>query len=360
MKKIKLLILAPQSIHTRKWVEPFSKDRDFEILVVSFDTGNKDVLNGLPTKVVRHKFGKFGYFLSFKEFKKVSDEFKPDIIHAHFVTSYGYMASKLKFHPFIVSAWGSDITLAEKNFLRRNIVKKVLNSADYVNFAGDYLKKIAIEFGFDPSKRNEAFQYGVDLEKISKYRVNFDEKDHNIVVSPRGFSDVYNFKNQILAMKIVHEIKPEIKLLMYGGGNVLEAKKLVSKVGLENCIEIKGKVDQDILWDSIGKSMAILSVPHRDGTPLSLLESMALGAFPIVSDIPPNKEWVKDKKTALIVNPDSPEEIAHAIISIFDDVSMAKIAFDLNSENVSSKADYKRNIQKMREVYIEFLKQSRR
>lgn len=355
MKKIRLLILAPQSIHTKKWVKPFAIDPEFEVLVISFDSGNKDILNGLPSKVVKNKFGKFGYFLSVSEFRKIFDEFKPDIIHAHFVSSYGYIASKMNFHPLIVSAWGSDITLAQNNFFRRRLVKNVLNSADYVNFAGEYLRKIAIQIGFNSKRSNDVFQYGVDIKTISKYRKSFDSRDKNIIISPRGFADVYNVKNQILAIKSVKNRRSDLKLIMYGGGDSTIAKNLIDNLKLTDNVEIMGKVDQNILWERIGKSSMVLSVPHRDGTPLSLLESMALGAFPIVSDIPPNREWIEDKKNGLIADDNSPEEIANSMIFAFENPELLERSFNTNFEMIKLKADYDSNMQRMREIYKSFL-----
>ncbi len=350
MKKIKLLIFAPQSIHTKKWIEPFLKDNDFEVLIVSFDSGNKEILNGLPAKIVKSKFGKFGYLFSVNEFKKIFKEFEPDIIHAHFVTSYGYIASKMNFHPFILSAWGSDITLTQKNFFRRGLVKNILNLADYVNFAGEYLKDMAIKIGFDSKKPHDVFQYGVDIENIIKYRKPVDDRE-NLIISPRGFADVYNTKNQILAMKNVVEKNSKVKLLMYGGGDNSDAKKLVDELHLNDNVKIIGKVDQNTLWSQIGTSLIVLSVPHRDGTPLSLLESMALGAFPIVSNIQPNREWIEDKRNGFLVDENSPEEIAQVVISALENQELIKSAFDQNLAIIKSRADYVKNIQKMKAIY---------
>ncbi|BBJ28321.1 glycosyltransferase family 4 protein [Athalassotoga saccharophila] len=355
MNKIKLLIFAPQSIHTRKWVEPFLNDNDFEVLVVSFDLGNREILNGLPAKTVKSKFGKFGYFFSVNKFKKIFDEFKPDLIHAHFVTSYGYIASKIGFHPLVLSAWGSDITLAEKSSLRRRIVRSVLNSSDYVNFAGEYLKDMAIKIGFDLKKPHDVFQYGVDTQNIVKYRKPIDDRE-NLIISPRGFAEVYNVKNQILAMKNVVEKNSTAKLFMYGGGDSSKAKKLVDELHLNDSVKIIGKVDQNTLWSQIGKSLIVLSVPFRDGTPLSLLESMALGAFPVVSKIPPNEEWVEDRKNGLLVDEDSPEEIAKAINLALENSEIIRSSFDCNLEIIRLRADYLKNIQKIKEIYKSYFK----
>ena len=42
-------------------------------------------------------------------FKKTIKDFKPNILHAHYASSYGILGYLIKFKPFILSVWGSDI-----------------------------------------------------------------------------------------------------------------------------------------------------------------------------------------------------------------------------------------------------------
>ena len=47
----------------------------------------------------------------------------PDIIDAHYLTSYGIFASRLNFHPFIINCWGSDVLIDPKIFGAEHIKK---------------------------------------------------------------------------------------------------------------------------------------------------------------------------------------------------------------------------------------------
>jgi len=338
----------------KKQIEPFVKDPEFEVLVASFDSGNAEILKNLPTRIVKTKFGKFGYLLTISEFKKILDEFKQDLVHAHFVTSYGYVAKKLNFHPLVLSVWESDITLAQSNLLRKRLVKEILNSADYVNFAGEWLKKIAINIGFDEKIKHDVFQYGIDIDKITKFRRSLELRDNSIIISPRGFDDVYNWPRQIEAMDRALKSNKNLNLVMYmyGGGDTSYARKMVKDLSLEEKIHVVGKVNQDVLWKEIGKARIVLSVAKRDGTPLSLLESMALGAFPIVSNIAPNREWIKDKNNGFIVDENSPEAIATAISLAVKNYELFMKAFEKNIKIVEGRANYVNNIQRMKEIYL--------
>ena len=51
----------------------------------------------------------------------------------HYATSYGLLGSLVNFHPFIISAWGSDIfDFPKKSFLHAWLLRRNLKSADAI------------------------------------------------------------------------------------------------------------------------------------------------------------------------------------------------------------------------------------
>ena len=65
--------------------------------------------------------------------QKLIKEINPDLIHAHFITKYGFHLPSGKKYPTIVSAWGDDILiLPPKNRLIHIYTKKILNRVDLI------------------------------------------------------------------------------------------------------------------------------------------------------------------------------------------------------------------------------------
>jgi glycosyltransferase involved in cell wall biosynthesis len=68
--------------------------------------------------------------------------------------------------------------------------------------------------------------------------------------------------------------------------------------------------------------MFFFSILTSDALSVSLLEAMAHGCIPIVSDLPDNREWVEDNKNGIILKPGAtrmelqPLEARH--VEIFD------------------------------------------
>ena len=47
----------------------------------------------------------------------------------------------------------------------------------------------------------------------------------------------------------------------------------------------------------MGRADVYVSLAESDGTSIALLEALALGAVPVLSDIPANRAWVRDGET---------------------------------------------------------------
>ena len=56
-----------------------------------------------------------------------------------------------------------------------------------------------------------------------------------------------------------------------------------------------------------------ISIPISDGTSISLLEAMAYGCIPIVSDLPANKEWITHLENGIISDGDVMKDIEIAL-----------------------------------------------
>ena len=55
------------------------------------------------------------------------------------------------------------------------------------------------------------------------------------------------------------------------------------------------------MWRWLLESGFYISMTESDGASLSLMEAMAVGAIPVVSDIEPNREWVKNGVNGVLV-----------------------------------------------------------
>src|ERR1041385_3957155 len=103
------------SIHTKRWCSHFAS-LGHEVHLVSFrkadipnvtfhllDAGNIDV-----------RGGNWKVLLQYKKLRKILKEIKPDVLHAHYATSYGTVGALAGFHPYIITTLGSDVLISPK------------------------------------------------------------------------------------------------------------------------------------------------------------------------------------------------------------------------------------------------------
>ena len=132
LTNMKIALLAGQnSIHTVKWANALAK-RSHEIhLITQHDS--EDVID-LEVKIHKLAFKSFiGYFLNQQELKKLLKEINPDLLHVHYASGYGTLGNLSKFHPQILSVWGSDVyDFPKKSRLHKWLVASNLANSDWV------------------------------------------------------------------------------------------------------------------------------------------------------------------------------------------------------------------------------------
>ena len=134
---MKLLLLAdPSSTHTIKWAKSLAK-KDVDIFIFGLSDYDQSVYEnfenikvyslGYKRNIIMGKEGnvsKLRYLKALPAVKKVIKGYKPDIVHAHYATSYGLLGALSGFHPLIISVWGSDIfNFPRKSFLHKGLIK---------------------------------------------------------------------------------------------------------------------------------------------------------------------------------------------------------------------------------------------
>ncbi len=134
---MKILLLAdPSSIHVIKWANSLSK-KGIKLSLFGFSSFEKSVydsnisinsLNIESYKITNSNtnFHKTKYLMSIIHLKKVLKSFKPDLVHAHYASSYGLIGRIIDFHPYFISVWGSDVfEFPKRSFLSKRVLNIV-------------------------------------------------------------------------------------------------------------------------------------------------------------------------------------------------------------------------------------------
>mgnify|MGYP000896177931 FL=1 len=215
---MKLLLLAdPASSHTIKWANSLSRKGHSVFLFglsnynsALYDTSVKIQTLTSAGSLKQHSNGAFSklyYLTCMGRLAKIITEFKPDLLHAHYATSYGLIGALTGFHPYIISVWGTDILkFPGKSLLHRKAVEYNLGRADRVLATSKYLAEAA---SFYCTKKIDVTPFGVDTEIFSPIKADsIFKKDELVIGTVKTMENVYGIDNLIRAFNIVKNQNP--------------------------------------------------------------------------------------------------------------------------------------------------------
>ncbi|MFH1776637.1 MAG: glycosyltransferase family 4 protein [Candidatus Omnitrophota bacterium] len=339
-------LAAEDSIHTKHWADYFIGRGD-DVCILTFHPGRQSYSNTYHLRTyfrkAKTKGGNWQYLLSLKKICRILRKIKPDIVNAHYLTSYGLLAALSGFHPLVITVHGSDIKITpQKNFIYHKLAKFSLTRADLIFSAARHITEDIYKYGIARQKI-VTVQYGIcpDIFNIEGRSSSPYE-----LITTRRLETVSNYQAVLEAMAIIKSKRLQTKLLIIGSGTLKNHLcSYAAVLGLEENVTFLGEVRQEEVARRLKQSRLFISVTHSDGAPLSLLEAMACGTVPIVSDIPANREWIFEGENGFFADRDNPQNIAETVLSVLGlDNNMFDEIARKNTELIAQRAFYNNNM----------------
>jgi glycosyltransferase involved in cell wall biosynthesis len=294
------------------------------------------------------------YLLNLPRVMRAVRGMKPDAIVAIYLSSYGLLAALAKADSVLAQVMiGSDIMLAPgRSKLHQLLTRFALARGDlFVSASAAMTARIAA-LGNLPSAAILTQQYGLE-DWVLNYP--FLPKTFDFV-SNRAWVGNSNLPYLLRTFRQVHSSGT---LALIGSGPVdAEIRQLAAD---DPRVTPLGVVTYEKNIEVVARSKFYMSMTASDGASLSLMEAMAVGAIPVVSDIQANREWVEDGVNGALVPLDD-EGSASARIREF--VAQPDEKLDImrvsNREIVRERGNLARNMARFRQRLTATLEQRRR
>jgi glycosyltransferase involved in cell wall biosynthesis len=256
---------------------------------------------------------------------QVARRLSPDLVHAHWLPEFGWMAAREGLQPLVCSAWGSDVFAMSGRGLRRS--RRALAEAQLVLADSQHLARATRALVDVPV---EVVRWGLDLEAFSpgdrtaaRDALELD-REGPLVASVRGFKSLYNTQLLLEAFARVHERRPDVRLLLKspGQGVPREVKDALDRLALRDAVIMLGSVPTERMADVYRAADVVVSIPSSDSSPRSVWEALACGRPVIVSDLPWARDELAPDQQAVLV-PLAAAEVAEAIGRVLDDSEFA-------------------------------------
>lgn len=262
-----------------------------------------------------------------------------DILHCHQYTPfvYGVIASIFNRSKVVFTEHGRFYPEVAKP--KRKLINPVLALfTNKITAISKATAKAVVDFEYMPQHKVEIVYNGLKLDVDKLKKKNSIQDLQNFLKIPQGaflFGTIARLdpiKNHIMLIKAFAELCKKYKdlyLIIIGDGPMMrDLRILVTDLNMENNVVLTGFIVEP---QKYLLAMDVFLLPSfSEGTSMTLLEAMACGVPPIVTNVGGNPEIVENNVSGLIVENDDQEGLASA---------MSKLLIDKNLRiNVSAAA----------------------
>jgi glycosyltransferase involved in cell wall biosynthesis len=351
------------SIHTQRWLNYFAgKGHEVHLIYWKTIPGYDKTVRIHLLKRLAPKIWAVTRYISFLLWifrtRKLIREIMPDVVDSHFIIDNGLLAACSGFHPFVTTAWGSDVLIfPRRNFIWRIAVKFTLKRADKVICNSEVVKKELILLGTMPDKISKIYN-GINTSQFSPRRA--DEALKNklgisglpTVICIRSLRPLYNVEMLVKAIPLVLKHAPQVRFVIAGDGVQRDyLENLAASLGASQNINFVGYVLHDELPGYLASADIYVSTSLSDSASLSLQEAMACELAPVVTDLPGNREWINDGENGFIVPQNDHQALAKKIIYLVDNTEIRAEFGKINRKMIEERAEYDKEMEKLEKLY---------
>lgn len=329
-----VLLGDAQSPHLIKWIKELHNY--FNLYVLTFRTCNPEVYQYVDKNKcyefnvpINQDGGNFHILKLYFKIKKILSQIEPEVIHAHYITSYGFLASLCASSNYylILSAWGTDILKTPyESWFKKMITKYAIRKSHMITSDSIYMSQKILEL----NKNAKVTTFPLGLSFLPE--ASFEDKIPFMFFSNRALTKNYRIDKVLKCFSIIKNNNPDALLVIANKGDEeANLRAIADKLNISNSIQWVGYLSEQEQAAYYKKAQYFFSLPESDATSVSLLEAMAYGCVPIVSDIPANYEWVEHKKNGIILSEN---------VNIIDELNslIPSLVFDINRKIIKERA----------------------
>lgn len=301
---------------------------------------------------------------------KVINEWKPEIIHTlgFNAASYLYLRTRKQFNLQSMGRWvaqargGPDLALQRYSPEYKPLIEEVLATCDHFIADNEPNYDYALTAGVTKEKITQpgvgvvSGAGGIDVDALRTMWTLPPSKRERVIVWPKAY-ETYTAKAMPVfeaILSVWDRIQPcRIEMLwMVQSETKIWYEKLFPPHIKENCM-IFDRITRDETLEKISKARVMIAPSLSDGIPNTMMESMALGAAPLVSPLDTIVPVVKNGENVLFARNLYPNEIGEAIVQLMNDDDLVDTIAENNLIRVQEMADRKIVKEKISEFYEE-------
>ena len=336
--------------------------KEWDIIICTLRDGSYwEKFNSIGAKTYNLILRKILLSTAFNLFRILQKE-KPDIIHTHGKGPglYGRIFGKILNIPVIHTFHGfhyEDLSFLKKKIhLAAEVLLALITNQHIFVSTGE--KKRAQLISFLDEGNSTVIHNGVDHEYIANLTVSRNEilksiecsdwETNKLLGTISRISPEKGILNLLSAYSELVKKMPNLRLLVVGGypeehkDYYLNMKNFIKKENLTEHVRFLGYRDDAL---KILQCMDFyISSSLSEGLPISVLEALASGIPTIATEIAGNKDIIRNSAFGVLVEPDSPKNLAQGIRKM---IQLTQKERDILSRNASNQIKKEFSVEKM-------------
>jgi glycosyltransferase involved in cell wall biosynthesis len=309
-----VLIGDAQSPHLLKWAQALAGAPDVELWVASsrgFLPAFEAVVPAARCLALNtdpaHGGGNGRLLAALPSLARWLKQVDADWLNPHYLTSHGTLAWLAKrlwgLRAGIVgSAWGSDILVTpQRSVGYRWLTRRVLHSCALTTSDSAHMAQRMRALG---AREVMTFPFGLEAMPAAP-----GPKPPWLFFANRGLEPLYRPERVLALFAKVAALHADAQLVMANDGSLAAALPATAlALGLTvgaltdgHQVQFVGRLEAAAQDHWYARARWYLSLPQSDSVAVSVLEAMAHGCIPVLSDLPGNRELVQDGQNGAIV-----------------------------------------------------------
>jgi len=275
--------------------------------------------------------------------------FDPDIVHAHYASTNGYMAALTHVHPVILTVWGTDVVPKPGRRLsvsQRYRARRAIRHADVVTSTSEFMAHHVRRL--TEPKRLEVIPFGVDTRLFAPMPPTADP----VVLVAKSLEARYGVDHVIRAMPQVIDVVAGARLVIAGDGRLRSSlETLAARCNVPTVF--LGNLPHSELPNQMAAAAVVVNPTIVDESfGVVVLEAQAVGRPVVATRVGAVPTVCLEGDTATLVPPGNEHALASALIDVLQHRTLTRA--DVHGPSfVSGDYSWAASVEAMESLYFE-------
>lgn len=307
-----LLVANGASIHTERWLRGLvARGHD---VALATDVASELAMRQFPLRPLAR--GRLNLWTLVRQLRSAIQSFRPEVVHAHYVSHYGLLAALARAQPLVASVWGADVEVfPRRSALNRRLLRLALGRARVVTATSHHLARATDPY-LPPGRHALVVPFGVDTHRFCPP----DEVPTGppLIVCNKHLERDYGPDVLVDALSRLTDLPWQAEILGEGSERPALAAQ-ISAAGLTDRVHLLGRVAPEMVVERLQAARVAVYPSRRESFGVATLEAQAVGLPVIATRVGGLAEVMEDGVTGWLVDPDDPAGLAEVLARVLAD-----------------------------------------